>query len=60
MHLKLICKYTNFYLYYRVMYNKKLQKLVYRAVKSKNKVYFANFSFTYYIYIVLLPYVMKT
>lgn len=37
------------------MYNKKLQKLVYGAVKSKNKVYFPNFSFTYYIYIVLLP-----
>lgn len=42
------------------MYNKKLQKLVYGAVKSKNKVYFPNFSFTYYIYIVLLPYVTKT
>ena len=51
----IICKYTNFYLYYKDMYNKKLQKLVYRAVKSKNKVYFANISFTYYIYIVLLP-----
>ena len=51
----IICKYTNFYLYYKDMYNKKLQKLVYGAVKSKNKVYFANFSFTYYIYIVLLP-----
>lgn len=56
----IICKYTNFYLYYREIHNKKLQKLVYRAVKSKNKVYFANFSFTYYIYIVLLPYVTKT
>ena len=42
------------------MHNKKLQKLVYRALKSKNKVYFANFSFTYYIYVVLLPLVTKT
>ena len=56
----IICKYTNFYLYYKNMYNKKLQKLVYGVVKSKNKVYFANISFTYYIYIVLLPYVTKT
>ena len=42
------------------MYNKKLQILVYIATISKIKVYFANISFTYYIYIVLLPYVLKT
>ena len=41
------------------MYNKKLQKLVDRAVKSKNKVYFPNFSFTYYIYIGYTYYIYR-